>query len=271
MARSHRMFSRSHAVVLLTATLAALAPLPALRARAESPAPACTVPTDLFRFDRALPRTARQIAFGGPLTVVALGSSSTAGFGASSPANSYPSRLEAALKAKLLGLQITVLNRGINGDEISDMLARLDRSVIAEKPDLVLWQFGTNDVLHGQSLTGDAALIADGLQRLKATGADVVLIDRQYAPEFIGKPDAMPTVRLASVAAPQGGVALFHRFAVMRYWHDRRNMAFNAFLDADGLHMIDWGYDCMATLLADAIVAASARTPPGERAMAHSH
>jgi hypothetical protein len=57
----------------------------------------------------------------------------------------------------------------------------------------------------------------------------------------------------------------------MRYWHNVEHIPFEAFLGPDSLHMNDWGYDCMATLLADAIVRASAdagktahaRTPPG--------
>jgi acyl-CoA thioesterase-1 len=264
MARTTRMQPASHVITLLSAALATLPTLP-MRARAENAAVVCSAPANLVHFNIALPRVAERIALGGPLTIVALGSSSTAGFGASSTATSYPSRLEVALKAKYPGIQIIVLNRGVNGDEISDMLARLDRSVIAEKPDLVLWQFGTNAVLHDQ-LTGDATLIADGLERLRATGADVVLIDPQFAPKVIAEPDAAPMLQLIYTAAKQRQVALFDRFAVMRYWHDHRHMAFEAFLDPDNLHLNDWGYNCMATLLADA-VATSARAPQAAPSM----
>jgi hypothetical protein len=45
-----------------------------------------------------LPHVARQIAIGAPLKIVAFGSSSTEGIGASSPANSYPSRLQVDLR-----------------------------------------------------------------------------------------------------------------------------------------------------------------------------
>jgi predicted NAD/FAD-binding protein len=60
------------------------------------------------------------------------------------PAASYPSRLEVELMQRLPGHPITVLNRGVGGEEIGDMLERFDRDVIATKPDLALWQFGTN-------------------------------------------------------------------------------------------------------------------------------
>ena len=212
------------------------------------------------QFNKTLGYVAERIALGGPVTIVAIGSSSTAGSGASSVTASYPSRLQIALNAKLPGIQITVLNRGVNGEEISDMLARLDRSVIAERPDLVLWQVGTNAVLHAEKVASDAALIAEGLKRLKATGADVVLIDPQFAPKVIAEPNAKHMDEMISAAAKQGSVALFRRFAVMRYWHNVAHMPFEAFLSPDSLHMNDWSYDCMARLLANAIVRASTDT-----------
>ena len=64
-----------------------------------------------------------------PIKIVAIGSSSTSGAGASSPAATYPSRLEAELKARLPGLPITVLNKGIGGEEAAQMVARFDADV----------------------------------------------------------------------------------------------------------------------------------------------
>ena len=66
---------------------------------------------------------------------------------------SYPSRLEAELKAQLPGLPITVLNKGIGGEEAPQMVARFDADVIDEKPDLVLWQVGSNSVLRDHPTT----------------------------------------------------------------------------------------------------------------------
>src|SRR5215467_8703957 len=109
----------------------------------------------------------------------ALGSSSTPGAGASSSAASYPSRLAEELIRRFPGHDITVLNRGVNGDDANAMLARLDTAVIAEKPNLVLWQLGTNSVMRDEALPQHAALIHEGLARMKAAGAEVVLIDPQ--------------------------------------------------------------------------------------------
>lgn len=224
-------------------------------------APSCAGPADFTHFNRPLGHLSGRIALGGPVTIVAIGSSSTAGAGASSSAATYPSRLEFQLRARFPGVAITVLNRGVGGEEIGNMLARLDHDVIAEKPDLVLWQLGTNSVLRDYDTTSFPMLIQEGLARLKAAGADVVLIDPQFAPKVIAKGAAEPTVQMISAAAKEGSVELFRRFAVMRYWHDAKQIPFETFLSPDGLHMNDWSYDCVAKLLADAIVAGATRAP----------
>ena len=134
------------------ATPAVLSPQPAAAARA----PACAVIAEKARLDLPLVRTSRNLAAGLPIKIVALGSSSTYGAGASTSAASYPSRLAVELAQRLPGHEITVLNRGVNGDEASDMLARLETAVIAEKPDLVLWQVGTNSLLRDKAVLRSA-------------------------------------------------------------------------------------------------------------------
>ena len=141
---------------------------------------------------------------------------------------------------------IMVLNRGISGERAVDMLARFDKSVSAERPDLVLWQVGTNAVLRGYEHSKSILLIRDGIRRMKAIGADVVLIDPQFAPKVIAKPEIEDMVDLISSAAAHENVDVFHRFARMRHWHDIDGMPFEAFLSPDGLHMNDWSYNCFA-------------------------
>ena len=160
-------------------------------------AAACVIPQDYARFDLPLRRTARQLAAGLPIKIVAVGSSSTSGAGASSPYNAYPSRLAAELAREFVDHDFTVLNRGVNGDTATDMLARFDRGVIAEKPDLVLWQVGTNSLLRGDPIQPHRSLLHGGIERLKATGADIVLIDPQYAPRVIARSECRRDARAA--------------------------------------------------------------------------
>jgi acyl-CoA thioesterase-1 len=232
----------------------------ALSSPATAPrAPACKVAAEQVRFDRPLPRTARLLVSGEPIKIVALGSSSTFGAGASTSAASYPSRLADELARHFPGHEITVLNRGVNGDEAADMLARLDRAVIAENPDLVLWQVGTNSVLRDKAVLPHASLLHEGLARLKATGADVVLIDPQYAPRVIAKPNIDGMVSLIATTAKAEHVSRFRRFDLMRHWYQTEHLPFETFVSPDGLHMNDWSYACLAKALGMAIAEAASR------------
>jgi acyl-CoA thioesterase I len=226
---------------------------------ATTPAPRCVVPPQFARFDLPLHRTGRQLAAGKPIKIVAIGSSSTFGAGASKPYNSYPSRLAAELAREFVDHDITVLNRGVNGDTATDMLARFENGVIAERPDLVLWQVGTNSLLRGDPVAPHRSLLHGGIVRLKAIGADVVLIDPQYAPRVIARSAAESMVALIEQTAKIEGVNLFRRFALMRHWRKIEHMPFEAFLSPDELHMNDFSYACVARALSSAISEAMTR------------
>ncbi len=223
------------------------------------PAPTCGAPPELARFNHPLRHTARRLASGEALTIVAVGSSSTAGAGASSPAASYPSRLAVELKHRFPGHDITVLNRGVNGEETAQMMARFETDVVAAHPDLVLWQVGTNSVLRDFPLKPHSVLLREGIAQLKEAGADVVLIDMQYAPRVLAKPETEGMEDQIAFAAKEENVDLFGRFALMRNWHEVQHIPFEAFVSPDQLHMNDWSYACTAKLLATAITDAATR------------
>lgn len=220
----------------------------------------CRAPARLTRLEHPLRRTARRLASGQPLVVVAIGSSSTAGAGASSPAASYPSRLAVELQKLLRGHDVTVLNRGVNGEETPNMMARFATGVIVEHPQLVLWQVGTNSVLRDHPLKPHGLELRQGIEQLKGTGADVVLIDPQYAPRVLAKAETPGMLDQIALTARDENVDLFQRFAVMRDWYQNQHRSFDVFISRDGLHMNDWGYACWAKLMAAAI--AEAASPP---------
>lgn len=226
----------------------------------------CEVKGNLARLE--LRHSARLFARGQPLKIVAIGSSSTAGAGASSPAASYPSQLAADLAARFPGRRITVLNRGVNGEVATDMVARFKESVLDEHPDVVLWQVGTNSVLRDEALDPARQTIRNGLKLLKASGTDVVLIDPQYAPKVLAKPDSVRMVKLLSDMAKEADVDLFERYALMQRWHDLDGMDFASFIAPDGLHMNDWSYACVAKALGASIGEALTR-PTAHAAVLH--
>ncbi|MBX3498582.1 MAG: SGNH/GDSL hydrolase family protein [Alphaproteobacteria bacterium] len=184
--------------------------------------------------------------------IVAIGSSSTQGYGAA-PGNSYPAQVMKRLGETLKGVEIVVFNRGVGGQDTDAMADRIERDVIAEKPDLVIFQAGTNAALRRIPVERFARRLDVAVERSRAGGADVVLMDLQYAPAVISLPDEDIYVGAMREAASRHGVGLFQRFNITRSWYDRDNMSWSDFMTSDGLHLNDFGQKCIGKLLAKAI------------------
>ncbi len=203
----------------------------------------------------SLPHVASKLASGAPVTIIAFGSSSTQGWGSTSPEFTYPNRLAAQLHRHYPSADITVLNQGHGGEDAPEMMKRLQSSVIDLKPDLVIWQVGTNAVLRNLDPVDTAKLVSDGVARIQAAGADLVLVDPQYSPRVNERAQsASRMVRLLGKVAALRHVGFFPRFEVMREWHEEQAIPIEKFVIADGLHMNDWGYACFAQLLGDDII-----------------
>jgi lysophospholipase L1-like esterase len=203
----------------------------------------------------ALPHVTHKLASGEPVTIIAFGSSSTQGYGTSSPEFTYPNRLAAQLHRKYPTADITVINRGRGGEDAPQMMARLQSEVIDVKPDLVIWQVGTNAVLRNLDPDTIAQNVQDGVARIQATGADVVLVDLQYSPRVTEHPEGTSKmVKLIHRVAQLRHIGVFPRFEVMRQWHENQALPIDSFVIADGLHMNDWGYACFAQILGDDII-----------------
>ncbi len=203
----------------------------------------------------SLPHVAGKLASGEPVVIVAFGSSSTTGFGTTSPEFTYPNRLAAQLHRQYPTADITVVNRGVGGEDAPEMMKRLQVAVLDLKPDLVIWQVGTNAVLRNLDPTETANLVEQGTERIQAADADLVLVDPQYSPKVTERAEsASRMVKLIGRIAELRHVGFFPRFEVMREWHEKQALPIDSFVIADGLHMNDWGYACFAQLLGDDII-----------------
>jgi lysophospholipase L1-like esterase len=215
----------------------------------------CLPPKDSARKKGSLPHVARKLVDGEPVVIVAFGSSSTQGFGSTSPEFNYPNRLAAQLRRQYPSADITVVNRGRGGEDAPEMMKRLQTAVLDMKPDLVIWQVGTNAVLRTLDPTETAKLVEEGIARIQAAGADLVLVDPQYSPAVNARAEsASKMINLLGKVAELRHVGIFPRFEVMRDWHERQAIPIDNFVIADGLHMSDWGYACFAQLLGDDII-----------------
>lgn len=200
-----------------------------------------------------LPAFAAAVASGGPVVIVAIGSSSTEGIGASEPSATYPARLQANLRAALPGRQITVVNKGVGGQDAAEMLLRLEEDVLSHGPALAIWQVGTNGALRRQSPERFRQMMRDGVARVRAAGTDVLLMDSQRGAWARAAPEREAFDRALADLATQRGVALFRRGGLMDGWAEAGTPP-EAMLTADGLHHNDRGYACLAAAVADSLI-----------------
>lgn len=219
------------------------------------------IPVEPIPFEHGLTRF-EQSLIRGRARIVAIGSSSTAGHGGIRP---YPERLLSFLQAQYPNAGITMVNRGIGGQEAPLELQRFDTDVIAEKPDLVIWQVGTNSVWQSPdqnppSHDETAVAIRDGLVKLrKETQADVILMDLQYVPAVLtpAKKDKAIAMVKAIGELARDGVNVFRRFAFMKGMHEVEQVSFDRMVDpADEhrLHDSDWATHRVAWAMKLAIV-----------------
>jgi acyl-CoA thioesterase I len=187
-----------------------------------------------------------------PVRVLAIGSSSTVGVGASVPSATYVARLEPTLEGALKGMDFDVVGRGKSGEVAQGAADRMKKEVEDTRPDLIVWQVGTNDALRHVTLDSFKNCIKKTLAWLADNKIDVVLINPQYGDVLTKDEYYQKVVNAVSEVAREAGVLLVDRFEAMRELQKERGD--NFYLSADNLHMNDVGHRCMAEQLARAIV-----------------
>lgn len=215
----------------------------------------CRVPDELARFSVPLPALRKAITGQPKIAVVALGSSSTAGSGASSPNASYPARLDAELDWRFPGKDFTVHNFGVGGQLAAQMLERIAHEILpmSPRPSLVLWQTGVNDVVHGVALDTYKETLTQGIRELKAAGIDVVLVNMQYYPRAERVAGYNEFLLAMHGVARQENVPVFRRFSIMKHLVKSGQYTTDQLLAPDNFHLNDLSYGCLARLMAEAI------------------
>jgi lysophospholipase L1-like esterase len=110
---------------------------------------------------------------GTPLRFVVLGDSTAAGVGAGRAEDSYPAVL--ARRIAESGYRVHLTGLGISGARVGTLLE--EQLPLAEEadPDLVFVGIGANDVTHLTALDDVGATMRTIIERLRATGADLVV------------------------------------------------------------------------------------------------
>ncbi len=214
--------------------------------------PQCEAPTADIAAPAPLPHTATRLESGGTIRILAIGSSSTYGVGASSRRKTYPAVLRAILEAALKNSKAEIINRGVSGEIASTTAERLRTAVALDKPDLVLWQVGTNDALARVDPDEFTETLRSTIDWLKASDIDVALVGLQYAPKF-ARDDSYFAIReaLKKIAAAEN-ILYVRRYDAMQFIAS--HAANENLMSGDDLHMNDLGYECMAEHVARALI-----------------
>ena len=250
LARPARSWLRRLAAALTG--LAALAPLlfAAAQTRAEEvKCPGSTAALDTNGATFTIPRG----DVGQPLDILAIGSSSTEGVGATTPAHTYPAQLEDELTHRD-GIAADVKNAGVAGELAAKTLPRLLVALKTGWARLVIWQVGTNDAIVGVDGALFRATVEKGVAAARAAGVQLLLMDPQFTPK---SPDEARFERFVAIVDEIGArdrVPVLSRFALMKRWGAK---GAPALLSGDGLHMNDRGYQCIAHAIAEAIEGAT--------------
>lgn len=213
----------------------------------------CRATPALLALGTTLPVARKAMAEKKALRIIALGSSTTAGYGVSNPAFAYPTQLRIGLEKALPGIDIEVINRGIGGQDVEEMAARMRSEMEDNPPSLVIWQTGTNAAIRHMPLDKFDGLLRGGLKLGTSLGADFILMNLQYVPAVVAAPDKEAYEKIMADAARDYSAGLFRRYDIMRAWYDD-GMPYAQFVQLDGLHLNDFGQKCIGRLLTRSIV-----------------
>jgi acyl-CoA thioesterase I len=226
---------------------------PGLRAEDAPPLSAqCQAPASDIAAPAPLPNLAASIADRKKIRILAIGSSSTYGIGASSRSRNYPAQLRDILEKTLKGMDVEIVNRGVSGEVAATTAERLRSEVALERPDLVLWQLGTNDALSRVPPEEFAKTVRSTIDWLKAEKIDVVLVGLQYTPK-LARDDNYKAIRdtLFKIASEEN-VLYIRRYDAMQFISKARAAPM---MSPDDFHLNDLGYRCMAEHVAQAVIA----------------
>ncbi|MGH6725724.1 MAG: SGNH/GDSL hydrolase family protein [Pseudolabrys sp.] len=161
----------------------------------------------------------------------------------------YTELIETMLERALKGVDVVMINRGVSGELAANAAFRMKNEVALDKPDLVLWQVGTNDALAYVDASEFASTVRDQIHWLKAHKVDVVLVGLQFAKEM--QRDA----HYIEIRESLRRVAAQENLIVVRFFEAMQiiNASAGSEPAAEEFEQSQSGYNCLAQYVARAI------------------
>jgi hypothetical protein len=233
-------------IAALSAVLVCTAAAPA------EPQDSCPVPGYLLYGDAPLERVSASANKDKKLKVVVIGTTSATLPGADGANAAFPARLDAALKRRLPKLDINLVTVTKPRQTAAEMSDSIEKLIVDEKPNLVVWQTGTFDAMKGVDPEEFRSSISDGVETLHTGGADVILVNMQYSPRtdsMIALGAYLDNMRWV---AREREIPLFDRNAIMRNWNDTG--AIDLYAATKDVGMAKRVHDCIGRALAALVI-----------------
>jgi lysophospholipase L1-like esterase len=243
-----------YVIILITAAAIGLVatPVGALDQEHE-----CSVPKRFYTFEPPLTKTAKALATGREVVIVALGGSSTLGLAAGATALAWPARLGSALTDRFPSAQVKVANRSVPRQMAKQVVERLDRDILPLKPTLVIWETGTMEAVRGVDVDAFRETVRAGIEELRAAGVEIVLMNMQFSRETDSMIRFEPYLVAMGQVADATDVPLFRRHGIMRYWAESGLLDLRVREDEKRRELAVKLYDCIGRAMADFVTRGS--------------
>jgi acyl-CoA thioesterase-1 len=220
----------------------------------------CSVPENVAWSYGSTPKFAQAISRHQRVTIMALGSSSTVGIGASEKSKSFLSRFELELRQRFEDVKISIMNSGKSGETATQMVQRLRPEIAKRTPDLVLWQTGVNDAIQGDDLGVFESSLLRGIRFLQSQNIDVVFIEPQDFPGAAKVRNYEAYLNVLKRVATHAHVSRLKRYGIMQHLAAQSRNGLKDLLATDEFHMNDVSHACVGRLLADGLAELTAKS-----------
>ena len=200
-----------------------------------------------------MPNVARALTQHKTIEILAVGSAAMNTIGVESGVKSYRLQLEDMLKVALKGVDVDIINRGTGGEIAQTSSDRIRSEVALTKPDLILWQLGTNDALARVDPDQFTYIVTTTIDWLKANDIDVVLVGLQYTPRFARDESYFAIKHALDKIAKDKGILYVKRYEAMKFIAQTRAKVH--LMTSDDYHLSDLGTQCQAEHVARAMIA----------------
>lgn len=216
----------------------------------------CPVPEDLALRNIALPAARRAVADKSALTILVLGGTPMAGAMTGDPTTTLPAQLQVELTDALPGVRVRVVNGAVPRSSAEATVARMPDRLREIEARVVIWATGSREVAMSADLDPFFATLRTGIRTVRDAGADLILVDMQYAPSIARIMNNAPFRAVLLGIAAASDIPILPRYELMMRWNDDGLLNLDA-LDPQERQLVARRlFACLAVALSRPIAAA---------------